>query len=140
MRRRSKHIALAGSIALVGTILLTAGAYVYMLNSSSKTLKKSSRKSRCYILSEDVSDRILDWEEELSHDVVVLIEPDSYSFGVELKSHSKFEHKIILCSNWKAIWSCVRNLRKQELLLAMSSLTDPIPKDIARYVVDIIAL
>ena len=98
-------------------------------------------RDRCYILTEDVYDKVHDWEEELSNDTVILVAPGSHLSGNRLKtSYPKYAHKIIICSNWKAIWACVRHLRKQELLIDTEEIPENIPRDISLYTKEIITI
>lgn len=113
-------------------IAVAAGAAIYYLISSSEESDehekfKMNKPSRCIVVTESVAaSKTFDWSNLLTEDVVLLVCP-----GIHFAEEST---KVIRCDTMVGVWSCVRHLKKDQLLLEKPELGESIPDDIPRYV------
>lgn len=101
---------------------------------------KKNRPSRCVVITASLagSDRV-DWIKLLNQDVVLLVAPGVAFFEGE-KDDIEHGFKIIQCDSPHGMWSCVKHLQKDELLIQKDELEFDVPVDIPRYVKKIIEL
>lgn len=119
-----------GVVGVVITVFATVGATAYFLSSSSKKVPGENKASRCVVVTESVAaSRDVDWNDLLSEDTVLLIAP-----GVLFPGESV---KVIRCDTMLGLWSCVKHLKKDHLLLNQNELEGKVPDDIPRYVKNI---
>lgn len=131
-------------ISIFGSATVLAagvGALIYLVSSFSNASKSDeSRKgedsvsvSRCIVITESFADSDeMDWNRLLDEDVVLLV-PPLVSFPLE-------NFKVIHCGTMTGLWSCVKHLRKDRLLLKPDELEGSMPEDVPRYVKEIVAI
>ncbi|QLQ81742.1 hypothetical protein HG537_0F05030 [Torulaspora globosa] len=126
-RRALGLIGAISAVCAVGGLL----AYWTLSASSSDGSKRERRGSRCVIVTKSVAEfDEINWESLLKEDVVLVVAP-----GV-LFSHQSY--KVICCNTMSGLWSCVRHLKKEQLLLKPDDLETPMPADVPRYVGQVI--
>lgn len=101
---------------------------------------KKDRPSRCVVVTASLagSERVA-WKKLLRQDVVLLVAP-GVSFFERGKDDLEHGFKIIQCNSPLGMWSCVKHLQKDELLILKDELGFDVPVDIPRYVKKIIEL
>ncbi|CDH13179.1 uncharacterized protein ZBAI_04965 [Zygosaccharomyces bailii ISA1307] len=101
--------------------------------------KNSKKTSKTIIVTSTISCHETNWGDLLEEDVVLLV-PPGVSFLENLQDELALHYKIIRCNKMTGLWSCVRHLRKDQLLYVASEIAEDIPADIPRYVKRVIAL
>lgn len=115
-------------------------SYFSARRSELETEKRSKRPSRAIIVTETVAhQREISWHDFLEGDVVLLV-PPGITFLENKQNELANRYKIIHCDTMAGLWSCVRHLKKDQLLYVVSEIVDDIPTDICRYVKQVIGL
>lgn len=118
-RQYGKLLGIAGAVTLFGGLL----AY-WLTSKASEASEEPLDKSRCIIITASIADETR-WTPLLDEDVVLVVAP-----GVDFPHKS---YKVIRCDTMTGLWSCVRHLKKDQLLLKPNDLESPMPADIPRY-------
>lgn len=134
--RQSRKSQVGRWIAIVGTvsaIAIAAGAAIHYLSGPpvSDNKDSSKRKSRCVVITDSVAaSKEFNWDDFLTRDIVLLVAP-----GIHFSQES---FKVIHCDTMVGLWSCVRHLKKDQLLLEQSEINESIPVDLPRYTKEIL--
>lgn len=123
------------AVGVLSTVAVTVGYLLYLYRGQrNPSIRDVKPKSKCYVLTQDLFDKIENWQEELSKDSVILVLPEVAHLGNHLKLQlSSIEHKIVIFNNSSAVWSAVRHLKKYELVISRDKTSD-MPVDLRRYV------
>lgn len=133
MKSRGYSRRLLGIFGAISTICVAGGLISYwaLSPSTSDDSKQERRGSRCIVVTKSIADsNKINWESLLKEDVVLVVAP-----GVSFDNQS---YKVIRCSTMSGLWSCVRHLKKKQLLLMPDELETSMPADILRYVGQVI--
>ncbi|QLL34134.1 hypothetical protein HG536_0F04600 [Torulaspora globosa] len=133
MRSRDHSRRLLGVVGAISAVCVTGGliAYWALSPSTSDGSKQERRGSRCILVTKTIADsNKINWESLLKEDVVLVVVP-----GVMFLHQS---YKVIRCSTMSGLWSCVRHLKKKQLLLKPDDLETSMPADVPRYVGQVI--
>lgn len=128
-------ISLAAFITISGFIY----SFVEKNRASSEYQKLENKHSKCIMVTEPIYKLPINWNKLLLEDVVLLVL--SHSLYENLKYlDKKNSYKVIHCNCQDSLWSCVKHLRKQDLILSQEFLSQHIPNDITLYVENIIKI
>lgn len=130
MRPRRQPGRLFSIAVTIAAITVIGGLVTYWVSSPSSSqdveMEPQDKKTKCIIISESIANSSeIDWELVLTKDVVLLVVP-----GVSFPHRS---YKVIRCETMSGLWSCVRHLKKEQLLLIPTDLQTGFPADIQRY-------
>lgn len=134
--RQSRKSQAGRWIAILGTvsaIAIAAGAAIHYLSGAPVSDNKDSlkRKSMCVIVTDSIAaSKEFNWDDFLTRDIVLLVAPGTH--------FSQESFKVIHCDSMVGLWSCVRHLKKDQLLLEQSEINETIPVDIPRYTKEIL--
>ncbi|AQZ09111.1 PEX22 (YAL055W) [Zygosaccharomyces parabailii] len=102
--------------------------------------KNSKKTSKTIVVTNTIScQKEISWGDLLEKDVVLLV-PPGVSFLENPQDELSLHYKIIRCNKMAGLWSCVRHLRKDQLLYVAGEIAEDIPEDIPRYVKRVTAL
>ncbi|SCU84212.1 LANO_0C00760g1_1 [Lachancea nothofagi CBS 11611] len=127
-RRHRSRIGVLISAGVI-TALAIGSSYVWLKKrTSSADANYRKPKSICVVLTESLFSGI-DWAKLASIDSVIIQPPN---FKVTIDQGVFPEHRIITCETNEGVWSVVRHLRKDELVVRTEEFQQ-IPNDIHRF-------
>lgn len=129
-KRRSKGY--LGEIITAGivTVAVAGLCYWWFQDEGSSSSNDKKRVSRCILLSKSLEKKI-DWGRAASLDTVIVIPPQSVGIDDHLLE-SFPQHRIITCKTIEGVWSVIRHLRKDEVLMNLGDIGE-FPEDLHRY-------
>lgn len=136
------HIGGAATVAAAGIGFICYIAWTSCSsNPERRGEEKNSKKiSKTIIVTSTISrQKEINWGDLLEDDVVLLV-PPGVSFLETPQDELFLHYKIIRCNKMAGLWSCVRHLRKDQLIYVASDIAEDIPADIPRYVKRVIVL
>ncbi|QLG73136.1 hypothetical protein HG535_0E02200 [Zygotorulaspora mrakii] len=128
-----------------GIVFGITAVWYYAVRRTSKPDKTenerlSSFTSQCILMTPSISKlKTMDWSSVLKYDVVLLVPPE-VEFLADTDLASNNNYKVLYCDTMSGLWSCIRHLRKHQLIYVSEDLQDTMPQDIPRYVKSIIDL
>ncbi|CCF57486.1 hypothetical protein KAFR_0C04950 [Kazachstania africana CBS 2517] len=98
--------------------------------------EREKEPSRCVIVTKTLSEmKDFDWQKFLKDDIVFIVVPGETfldpSQGFEIDP--KVGYKIIRCDTILGVWSCVKSLKKDSLIVIGDEVEGGIPDDISNF-------
>ncbi|SCU79853.1 LAME_0B00650g1_1 [Lachancea meyersii CBS 8951] len=130
-RSRNRLSGLLAAGALMALVIGVSYAWKKSRDSlpSSRGEKSERCSSVCIVLTKDIYESGVDWDRLLNLSAVVIVPPGSTA---ESGSANFPGHQIIKCSTEEGVWSVVRHLRKDIVVVSPGQL-ESLPEDIHRF-------
>ncbi|SCU82283.1 LAFA_0C10264g1_1 [Lachancea sp. 'fantastica'] len=130
-RNRSAVLLAAGAL----TALVLGAFYVWgkgttsSSSSSNVNEKDENAVTVCIVLTDDMYEDEVDWEKLLSLQAVVVLPPKTTASPAVARFPT---HQLIRCGTEEGVWSVVRHLRKDIVVVSPLSFNS-VPADVHRY-------